>query len=91
MVTVRPGAFVTHWLYLAMAIVAEVVGTTSLKASDGFQKSRPSLLVMVGYALAFFMSQTLRVFPVGITYTVRSGFGIVLVINLFSRSIAHGG
>ncbi|MCS5699427.1 multidrug efflux SMR transporter [Cyanobium sp. FGCU-52] len=82
----------THWLVLAMAIVAEVVGTTSLKASDGTQKPLPSLLVVVGYALAFFfMSQTLKVIPVGVTYAVWSGFGIVLVINLFSRSSAHGG
>ena len=70
----------THWLYLLVAILAEVVATTSLKASDGFQKLVPSVLVVVGYALAFsFMAQTLKVIPVGITYAVGSGFGIVLV------------
>jgi len=69
-----------HWLYLLVAILAEVVATTSLKASDGFQKPLPSLLVVVGYALAFyFMAQTIKVIPVGITYAVWSGFGIVLV------------
>lgn len=68
-----------HWLFLALAIVAEVVATTSLKASDGFQKPGPSLVV-VGYGLAFFlMSQTIKVIPVGITYAVWPGFGIVLV------------
>jgi multidrug transporter EmrE-like cation transporter len=71
---------VKHWLFLALAIVAEVVATTSLKASDGFQNLGPSLLVVVGYALAFtFMSQAIKVIPVGITYAVWSGFGIVLV------------
>lgn len=80
-----------HWLYLALAIIAEVVATTSLKASDGFQTSGPSLLVVVGCALAFFfMSQTIKVIPVGIIYAVWSGFGIVLVINLFSRTGSHG-
>jgi multidrug transporter EmrE-like cation transporter len=57
---------VKHWLYLALAIVAEVVATTSLKASDGFPKPGPSLLVVLGYGLAFyFMSQTIKVIPVG--------------------------
>jgi len=79
-VQVQPGAFVTHWLYLALAIVAEVVATTSLKASDGFQKLGPSVLVVVGYALAFtFLSQTIKVIPVGIPYAVWSDVGIVLV------------
>jgi small multidrug resistance pump len=88
-VQVQPGAFVTHWLYLALAIVAEVVATTSLKASDGFQKLVPSVLVVVGYALAFtFLSQTIKVIPVGITYAVWSGFGIVLVS--FSSWLLYG-
>ena len=79
----------THWLYLALAIVAEVVATTSLKASDGFQKLVPSLIVVVGYALAFtFLSQTIKVIPVGITYAVWSGFGIVLVS--FSSWLLYG-
>lgn len=69
-----------HWLFLTLAILAEVVATTSLKASDGFHKPLPSLLVVIGYSLAFyFLSQTIKVIPVGITYAVWSGFGIVLV------------
>ncbi len=71
---------VKHWLFLAVAILAEVVATTSLKASDGFRKPGPSLVVVVGYGLAFyFLSQTLKVIPVGITYALWSGFGVVLV------------
>ncbi len=69
-----------HWLYLVLAILAEVVATTSLKASDGFQKLVPSLLVVIGYAVAFYLlSQTIKVIPVGITYAVWSGAGVVLV------------
>lgn len=69
-----------HWLFLALAILAEVVATTSLKASDGFRKPGPSLLVVAGYGLAFyFLSQTLKVIPVGITYAIWAGLGIVLV------------
>jgi small multidrug resistance pump len=80
---------VKHWLFLALAIVAEGVATTSLKASDGFQKPGPSLLGVVGYGLAyFFLSQTIKVIPVGITYAVWSGIGIVLVS--FSSWLLYG-
>lgn len=69
-----------HWLYLAIAIVAEVIGTSALKASDGFTKLYPSLIVIVGYGVAFyFLSLTLRTIPVGIAYAIWSGVGIVLI------------
>lgn len=68
------------WLLLAMAIVAEVVGTTALKASDGFTRLVPSLIVIVGYAVSFYcLSLVLRHIPVGITYAVWSGLGILLI------------
>lgn len=68
------------YLYLAIAIFAEVVATTALKATDGFSKLWPSLLVVAGYALAFFMlSLTLRTMQVGIAYALWSGVGIVLI------------
>lgn len=68
------------WLLLALAIVAEVVGTTALKASDGFTRLVPSLIVIVGYAVSFYcLSLVLRHIPVGITYAVWSGLGIVLI------------
>ncbi|MCD9031406.1 QacE family quaternary ammonium compound efflux SMR transporter [Luteimonas sp. Y-2-2-4F] len=68
------------WLHLAVAIVAEVVATSMLKASDGFSRLWPSLVVVVGYGVAFyFLSLTLRTIPVGIAYAVWSGAGIVLV------------
>ena len=68
------------WLYLSIAIVAEVIATSALKASDGFTKPWPLLLVIVGYATAFvFLSLTLRQIPIGVTYAIWSGVGIVLI------------
>lgn len=68
------------WLYLSIAIIAEVVATTALKASEGFTRLNPSIIVVAGYGLAFFMlAQTLRSIPVGVAYAIWSGVGIVLV------------
>ncbi len=68
------------WLYLAIAIVAEVIATSALKASEGFSRLGPSAVVVVGYSIAFyFLSLTLREIPVGIAYAVWSGVGIVLI------------
>ena len=68
------------WLLLALAIVAEVVGTSALEASDGFTRLVPSLVVVVGYVVSFYcLSLVLRHIPVGITYAVWSGLGIVLI------------
>ena len=68
------------YLYLAIAILAEVIGTSALKASKEFSSLVPSLIVMVGYAVAFyFMTLALRSIPLGITYAVWSGIGIVLI------------
>ena len=68
------------YLYLAIAIIAEVMATSALKASAEFTKLYPSLLVIAGYGIAFyFMTLTLRTIPVGITYAVWSGVGIILV------------
>ncbi|MBU3664727.1 MAG: QacE family quaternary ammonium compound efflux SMR transporter [Chthoniobacterales bacterium] len=68
------------YLYLAIAVVAEVIATSALKASDGFTRFGPSLFVVAGYAVAFyFLSLTLRTMPVGIAYALWCGAGIVLV------------
>ena len=68
------------YLYLAIAIIAEVTATSALKASEEFTKLMPSIIVVVGYAIAFyFMTLVLRVMPVGVTYAIWSGLGIVLV------------
>ena len=69
-----------NWLYLSIAIVAEVIATSALNAADGFTRSGPSLVVVVGYGIAFyFLSLALRGIPVGIAYAVWSGVGIVLI------------
>ena len=68
------------WAYLLTAIVAEVIATSALKASDGFSKLLPSVITVAGYAVAFYcLSLTLRHIPVGVAYAVWSGMGIVLV------------
>jgi small multidrug resistance pump len=72
-----------HWLYLAIAIVAEVSGTSFLKASEGFTKLLPSLFVVVGYGLAFFfLSLTLKEIPVGIAYAIWAGTGVTLIATV---------
>ncbi len=69
-----------HYLYLTLAIIAEVSGTMALRASESFTRLVPSLVVIVGYAVAFyFLSLTLRFIPVGIAYAIWSGAGIVLI------------
>ncbi|KQW77424.1 multidrug transporter [Devosia sp. Root413D1] len=68
------------YAYLAVAIVAEVIATTALRAADGFTQLWPSLISIVGYVVAFyFLSLTLRSMPVGIAYAIWSGVGIVLI------------
>ena len=69
-----------HWIYLMIAILAEVIATSALTASDGFTRPWPSIIVVLGYGASFyFLSLTLRVMPVGIVYAVWSGVGIVLI------------
>ncbi len=69
-----------HFLYLSIAIVAEVVATSALKASDSLTKGGPIAVMAVGYAIAFcFLALTLKTIPVGIAYAIWSGLGIVLI------------
>ena len=68
------------YLYLALAILAEVIATTALKASNEFTRLLPSLVVIFGYGIAFYLlSLVLKTLPVGVTYAIWSGLGIVLV------------
>jgi small multidrug resistance pump len=70
----------TAWLCLVIAIVAEVIGTSFLKAAAGFTKPLPSLVVVAAYGAAFyFLSLTLATIPVGIAYAVWSGVGVTLI------------
>lgn len=69
-----------NWVYLGIAIVTEVIGTSALKSSESFTRLYPSILVVVGYSLSFyFLSLTLTGIPIGIAYAVWSGVGIVLL------------
>lgn len=73
-------ASVNRWLLLGTAIVAEVIGTSFMKSSEGFTRLGPSLAVVLGYGLAFYLlSLTLKVMPVGVAYAVWSGVGIALI------------
>ncbi len=68
------------YLYLAIAIVAEVIATGALKASEEFTKLLPSVVVVIGYGVAFyFLSLVLKTIPVGVAYAIWSGLGIVLI------------
>ncbi|KAB0667612.1 QacE family quaternary ammonium compound efflux SMR transporter [Oryzomonas japonica] len=68
------------YVYLLVAIVAEVMGTSALKASEGFSRLFPSVLVVLGYGIAFYcLSQVLKSIPVGVSYAIWSGLGIVLI------------
>jgi len=68
------------YLSLAIAIGSEVIATSALRAADGFSKLLPSVVVVIGYALAFvFLSLTLKSIPVGIAYAIWSGLGVVLI------------
>lgn len=107
------------YIWLIVAIVAEVIATTSLKLSEGFSRLWPSVITILFYGVAFYcLSITMRTVPTGIIYAIWSGAGIVLigavgwiflgqkldwpaiagmaliilgvlVINLFSKSVAH--
>ncbi|RYV01644.1 QacE family quaternary ammonium compound efflux SMR transporter [Shewanella sp. OPT22] len=68
------------YLYLAIAIIAEVIATSALKATNGFTEIIPSGIVVVGYAVAFyFLSLVLKTLPIGIAYAIWSGLGVVLI------------
>ncbi|AKZ62021.1 multidrug transporter [Herbaspirillum hiltneri N3] len=68
------------YLLLGIAIVAEVIATSALRAAEGFARLVPSIVVVIGYAVAFLcLSLTLKSIPVGIVYAIWSGLGIVLI------------
>lgn len=84
-----------NWLYLAIAIISEVVATSALKSAEGFTRLVPSLLVVIGYASAFyFLSLTLRTIPLGVAYAIWSGVGVALVSivgwGIYHQSLSTG-
>ncbi len=68
------------YAYLLIAILSEVLATSMLKASDGFTKLIPSIVTFIGYSVSFyFLSMVLKYIPIGISYAIWSGLGIVLI------------
>ena len=80
------------YAYLSIAIIAEVVATTALKASEEFTRLGPSILVVAGYGIAFYcLSLVLRSIPLGVAYAIWSGVGIALIsivgVFLYKQSL----
>lgn len=80
------------YLFLAIAIVLEVIGTSFMQASDGFSKMVPTIITIIAYvACFFFFSQSLKVIPLGIAYAIWGGLGIVLTavisVVVFKQSL----
>lgn len=80
------------YVYLCLAVVAEVIGTSALKASEEFTKLGPTLLVIVGYGISFYMlTLVLRTIPIGVAYAIWSGIGIALIsvigVVVFQQSL----
>lgn len=68
------------WIALGMAIAAEVIATSALKAAKGFTRPWPSIVVLVGYGLSFWLlSRALRHVPLSVAYAVWSGVGTGLI------------
>lgn len=68
------------YFILLLAVFAETIGTTALQASQQFSRFWPSVLVVIGYGVAFYLlGLTLKYMPVGIVYAIWSGLGIVLI------------
>ena len=71
------------WLYLALAILLEVTGTTCMKLSEGFTKLVPSILLFVFYSLSFGMlTLALKRIDVSVAYAVWSGMGTALIATI---------
>jgi len=70
-----------HWVFLSIAIVAEVIGTSFLKSTEGFTRLAPTLIVIVSYSAAFyFLALALKTIPVGIAYAIWAGVGTALIV-----------
>ncbi len=69
-----------QWVFLAVAIVSEVIATSALKAAEGFTRLWPSIVVVAGYVIAiYFLSLSVKTIPLGIAYAIWSGAGVALI------------
>jgi small multidrug resistance pump len=72
-----------NYVYLLIAVTFEVIGTSLLKATDGFTRPVPTVITLGAYATSFYvMALTLRTIPVGIAYAIWAGLGVVLIIAI---------
>ena len=72
-----------HWLYLTLAILSEVAGTTCMKLSAGFTRATPSVLIWVFYGVCFyFLTLTLKRVDVSVAYAIWSGVGTALMATI---------
>ncbi|MBN6069611.1 multidrug efflux SMR transporter [Aggregatibacter actinomycetemcomitans] len=81
-----------HWLFLVLAIVGEVFGSSMLKISNGFSKLLPSVGVIIGFGCAFyFLSIALKSIPLGTAYAIWAGVGLVLTalisVSIFGQKV----
>ncbi|MDA4847155.1 DMT family transporter [Hoeflea poritis] len=77
---VKEAAVPTHYLYLLASVIAEAIGYSALNASAQFTRLWPSVLVIVGLGGSFyFLTLALKYMPLGITYALASGLGIIVV------------
>jgi len=68
------------YLYLFLAIISETVATSAIKSSEGFTKLYPSLTVIIGYSISFYLlSMVIKYLPIGVTYAIWSGVGIIFI------------
>lgn len=85
-----------HWFFLGIAIIAEIFGSSMLKMSDGFTRLFPSIGVIAGYILSFYLlSLALKGIPLSAAYAIWSGIGLVLTalvsIIFFGQKVDIGG
>jgi small multidrug resistance pump len=72
-----------YWIYLLIAILTEVVGTTMMKVSQGLTRLMPSILMFVMYAVSFvFMALALKKIEVSTAYAIWSGLGTALIATI---------
>lgn len=88
-------SFLSPWALLLLAISAEVIGTSFLKLSEGFSRPGPTLVVLTAYGVSMtLMSQVVQVLPMGLTYSLWSGLGIVAIVLigmvLYQQTPSHG-
>ncbi|KGQ29821.1 transporter [Gallibacterium anatis] len=85
-----------YWLFLGIAIVAEVFASSMLKVSEGFSRLYPSIGVVIGYVLSFYLlGLALKGIPLSAAYAIWSGIGIVLTaiisVFFFNQKVDVGG